>query len=162
MDACRYVVRDAAHDGLARDTPGPVRAGAGTGGSLARRRAEERAHRTRLPRQSTPMNRIAPGCGSRSGGFGQRFGRWRRSARRSEGFALTPHRATQEIVVLAPPVEEPHAAVLALSSPMASPGRARRWRSRLAPARAPCSGRSMRLRAPARCSPSAAVARAAG
>jgi hypothetical protein len=33
-----------------------------------------------------------------------------------EGFALAPHRAGQEIVVLAPPVEEPHAAVLAFLS----------------------------------------------
>jgi Bacterial regulatory proteins, gntR family len=33
-----------------------------------------------------------------------------------EGFTLTPYRATQEIVVLAPPVEEPHAAVLAFLS----------------------------------------------
>ena len=43
------------------------------------------------------------------------------------------------------------------SSPTASRGRARRWRSRSAPASAPCSGRSMSLRQQARCSRSAAA-----
>ena len=48
------------------------------------------------------------------------------------------------------------------SSPTASRGRARPWRWRSAPASAPCSGRSTRSRQQARCSRSAAGARAAG
>ena len=48
------------------------------------------------------------------------------------------------------------------SSPTASRGRARPWRSRLAPASAPCSGHSTRLRRPARCSRSVARERVAG
>jgi hypothetical protein len=58
------------------------------------------------------MNRIAHGCESKSAGFARSFGRWPAWARRSEGFALVPRRA-REVVVLAPPVEEEHAAVLA-------------------------------------------------
>ena len=56
------------------------------------------------------------------------------------GFALAPRRA-REVVVLAPPVEEQHAAVLALLADGES-WSSRRWRLRLAPARAPCSARS--------------------
>ena len=48
------------------------------------------------------------------------------------------------------------------SSPTASRGRARPWRLRLGPARAPCSGRSTRLRRQARCSRSVAGGRVAG
>ncbi len=48
------------------------------------------------------------------------------------------------------------------SSPTANRGRARPWRWRLAPARAPSSGRSTRLRQQARCSRSVAGGRVAG
>jgi hypothetical protein len=75
------------------------------------------------------------------------------------GFGLAPRRAC-EVVVLARPVEEEHAAVLAL--PTVSRGRARRWRWRLAPASAPCSGHSTGLRQQARCSRLVAGERVAG
>ena len=49
VDACRHVVRDDRLGGLARQAPGIVRACTRVGRSLARRRAEEHAARTRLP-----------------------------------------------------------------------------------------------------------------
>ncbi len=58
------------------------------------------------------MNRIARGYGSRSGGFARCCGRWPESARTKRGFALAPRRAG-EVVILARPAEEQHAAVLA-------------------------------------------------
>ena len=58
------------------------------GGRLAQRRC------SRGPSgRSTPMNRIARGCGSRSGGCARRSRRWPGSARRSRGFVLVPRRA---------------------------------------------------------------------
>ena len=76
------------------------------------------------------------------------------------GFALVP-RSAVEVAILARPVEEQHAAVLATLR-MASHGRARRSRWRLAPASVRYSGRSIRLRQMARCSPSVTDALAAG
>jgi hypothetical protein len=61
-----------------------------------------------------------------------------------QGFALAPRRA-REVVVLAPPVEEQHAAVLAFLADGES-WSARPCRLHLGPARAPCSGRSIRSR----------------
>ena len=58
------------------------------------------------------MNRIARGCGSRSGGFAPSCGPLADVSATTRGFALAPRRA-REVVVLAPPVEEQHAAVLA-------------------------------------------------
>jgi DNA-binding winged helix-turn-helix (wHTH) protein len=72
------------------------------------------------------------------------------------GFALEPRRA-RDVVVLARPVEEEHAAVLAFLAD----GEA--WSSSaLALASAPCSVHSTRLRKQARCSRSAAHAPAVG
>ena len=58
------------------------------------------------------MNRIARGCGSRSGGCAENFGRWPSISATKQGFALVPRRG-REVVVLARPVEEQHAAMLA-------------------------------------------------
>ena len=58
------------------------------------------------------MNRIARGCGSKSDGFARELRPLADVSATKRGFALAPRRA-REIVVLAPPVEEPHAAVLA-------------------------------------------------
>jgi hypothetical protein len=76
------------------------------------------------------------------------------------GFALAPRRA-REVVVLARPVEEEHAAVLAFLADGES------WSSSalalaLGRASAPCSGRSTRLRQQARCSRSVAGERVVG
>ena len=76
------------------------------------------------------------------------------------GFALSPRRA-REVVVLARPVEEKHAAVLAFLADGES-GRARRSRLRSDRASAMCSGHSMRSRHQARCSLSVADERVAG
>jgi len=76
------------------------------------------------------------------------------------GFALAP-RGVREVVVLAPPVEERHAAVLAFLADGES-CRARPWRLRLESARAPCSERSTRLRQQTRCSRSVAGERVVG
>jgi DNA-binding transcriptional ArsR family regulator len=62
--------------------------------------------------RSTPMNRIARGCGSKSGGFAVALRTLADVSATKRGFALAPRRA-REVVVLAPPVEEQHAAVLA-------------------------------------------------
>ena len=62
--------------------------------------------------RSTPINRIARGCGSKSGGFAWSFGTLADVSATKQGFALAPRRAC-EVVVLAPPVEEQHAVVLA-------------------------------------------------
>ena len=77
VDACRYVVRDA--DTVVSLATRPVlfalaRALAEAWpADVSRRRARRSAHSGR----STPMNRIARGCGSKSGGFAPRFERWR-------------------------------------------------------------------------------------
>ena len=62
--------------------------------------------------QSTPMNRIAHACEWRLGGFAPSFDRSRASSATPQGFALAP-RSAREVVVLAPPVEDQHAAVIA-------------------------------------------------
>ena len=58
------------------------------------------------------MNRIARGCGSRSDGFARLLRTLADVSATKRGFVLAPRRA-REVVVLARPVEEPHAAVLA-------------------------------------------------
>jgi hypothetical protein len=58
------------------------------------------------------MNRIARGCESRSGGFVALLGPLAGVSATKPGFRLVPHGA-REVVVLARPVEEPHAMVLA-------------------------------------------------
>ena len=67
-----------------------------------------RAHSER----SSPMNRIARGCESKSGGFARMLRTLADVSATKRGFALAPRRA-REVVVLARPVEEEHAAVLA-------------------------------------------------
>ncbi len=62
--------------------------------------------------RSAPMNRIARGCGSKSGGFARMLRTLAGVSATKRGFALVPRRA-REVVVLARPVEEEHAAVLA-------------------------------------------------
>jgi hypothetical protein len=64
------------------------------------------------------------------------------------GFALAPRRA-REVIVLARPVEDEHAAVLALLADGES-WSSSAWRWRLVPASAPCSGHSTRSRNRAR------------
>ena len=49
VDACRHVVRDARHGGLAREASGVVRARTRAGRSVARRRAAGHARRARIP-----------------------------------------------------------------------------------------------------------------
>jgi len=65
------------------------------------------------------------------------------------GFALAP-RGGREIVVLAPPVEDEHAAVLALLAD-GEAWSTRPWRSRSEQDLAPCSGRSSNSPATPRC-----------
>jgi hypothetical protein len=77
-----------------------------------------------------------------------------------QGFALVPRRV-RDVVVLARPVEEKHADVLAFLTDGES-WSARRLRWRWARASARCSGRSSRLPRPARCSRSVAHERAVG
>ena len=77
-----------------------------------------------------------------------------------QGFALVP-RKTREVVVLARPVEEKHASVLALLSdgePWSSSALALHWER----VRAPCSARSTSWRDRTRCSRSDTAARGAG
>ena len=103
VDGCRHVVRDARTvvslerrpvlfmlaRALGEAWPGDVRGTRSWRGHFGR---------------STPTNRIARGCGSRSGGFVAAAAPGRRRAT-PHGFALVPRRA-REVVVLAPPVEE--------------------------------------------------------
>jgi hypothetical protein len=105
------------------------------------------------------MNRIARGCASRSGGFA----RARDAAQRERdeaGFALR-RAARSEVVVLAPPVEDEHAAVLAFLADGES------WSSSALGdcARSAAAHRAAALdalAAPARCSRSAAAGARAG
>ena len=76
VDACRHVVRRARTvvslatrpvlfalaRALAEAWPGDV--------------SRDTLRRARIRSRSWPMNRIARGCASRSGGFARRFGRW--------------------------------------------------------------------------------------
>ena len=59
------------------------------------------------------MNRIARGCASRSGGFAETLRPLAGLTATKRGFVLKPNGA-QTVAVLAPPVEEDHAEVLAL------------------------------------------------
>ena len=78
-----------------------------------------------------------------------------------DGFALVPRRARKSPIVLARPVEEEHAAVLAFLAD-GEFWSSRRSHSRSAPASAPCSGHSMSLQQEAKSSRSARRAHAAG
>src|SRR5262245_33474387 len=62
--------------------------------------------------RGSPMNRIARGCESKSGGFAGCFGRWLASTRRSEGLNLR-RAAHARSSCWARPLDEEHAAVLA-------------------------------------------------
>ena len=111
VDACRHVVRDAAHGGLARKASGVVRARTRAGRSVAGdvprdtlvarafgAKLADESHRARLRvevgRLRTVLRTLADVSATK------------------RGFALVPRRA-REVVVLARPVEEEHAAVLA-------------------------------------------------
>ena len=113
VDACRHVVRERGAVVSLATRPVLVRArarvGRGVAGETRRGALSSRARSA----ASTPTNRIARGCGSRSAGFASNSGRWPRSARRSAA-SRWRRAARREVVVLAPPVEERHAAVLAL------------------------------------------------
>ena len=76
------------------------------------------------------------------------------------GFALAPRRAREVAVLRGPSTSSMRRS--SPSSPTASLGRARPSQLRLAPARAPSSGRSIRLRRQARCSRLVAGERVAG
>ena len=76
VDACRHVVRERKHGGLARQgarccSRSRARS-AKRGPETCRGTRSSRAHSAR----STPTNRIARGCGSRSGGCARCCGRW--------------------------------------------------------------------------------------
>ena len=64
------------HGGLARDAPGVVRARTRAGRSVARQTCRGTRSSRAPSERSTPTNRIARGCGSRSGGFARSCGRW--------------------------------------------------------------------------------------
>ena len=160
VDACRHVVRDAQHGGLAREASGAVRARPRAGRGMARRRAAGHAARARVPREA--RRRIASRAVA---------GRNRAASRRllrtlagvsatKQGFALVPRRA-REVVVLARPVEEEHAAVLAFLADGES------WSSSALALALGASQRTVQraldsLRRRARCSRSAAAGRGAG
>jgi hypothetical protein len=76
------------------------------------------------------------------------------------GFALAP-RGGREIVVLAPTVEDGHAAVLALLAEVKL-GRARPWRSRLEQDLAPSNGRLSNSPATPRCNDTVVGGRVVG
>ena len=147
--------------GGARQATGPVRATARPGRGLARRCRARACSSGAHSVGSTPTNRIARGCGSRSGGCARMLRPLAGIGATERGFALAPRRA-REVVVLAQPEEIDHAAVLALL------GRRRgvvqlscRAGARHQPADA-CKGRSTHWRQPAGCSRSGAAGRAAG
>ena len=103
---------------------------------------------------SAPMNRTARACASKSDGFARVLRTLADVNATKRGFVLAPRRV-REIVVLARPVDEEHAAVLALLADGES------WSSSalalaLEPASARSSGPSTRSRPRARCSRSAA------
>ena len=113
VDACRHAVRDARHGGLARQS---VRCCSRWRARLAK------AGRGDVPRDTL----VARAFGAKHADESHRarlrveIGRLRRALRTladvsatKRGFVLAPRRA-REVVVLAPPVEEKHAAVLAL------------------------------------------------
>ena len=77
VDACRHVVRDAGAVVSLATRPVLFALARALGRSLARGRAAG-ARSSRAPSgRSRPMNPIAPGCESRSGGFAPSCGRWR-------------------------------------------------------------------------------------
>ena len=112
VDACRHVVRDA-HARWSRSQR--VRYCSRSHARWAKRGPETcrgtrclRAHSER----SSPMNRIARGCASKIGRLRRELRTLAGISATKRGFALAPRRA-REVVVLAPPVEDEHAAVLA-------------------------------------------------
>ena len=111
VDACRNVVRNARTVvSLAR-----VRCCSRSHARWAKRGRETCRETCSSPAHSergSPMNPIARACGSKSGGFAGCCDRWPASPRPGEALRWSPRRA-REVVVLARPVEEEHAAVLA-------------------------------------------------
>ena len=112
MDACRHVVRQGRT--LVSLATRPVLF------ALARALAEawpadvsrDALRGPRVRREGTPTNRIARGCASRSGRLRSGAPDAGRRAGDARGFALVAASRTP-VVVLARPVDEPHAAVLA-------------------------------------------------
>ena len=159
VDACRHLVARPAHGGGAGTAPGPVRArphaGRGWPGDAARELLVARAfggkeadesHRARLRVEIGRLRRMLRPLAA--------------IAATRRGFALVPRHA-REVVVLAPPVDIEHAAVLALLAD----GEA--WSSSALALALGVSQRTVQraldaLAAAARCSRSAAAARAAG
>jgi hypothetical protein len=159
VDACRYVVRDdgnvvslarrpvlfALARALGEAWPGDVPRGTLLARAFGAKFADE-SHRARL---RVEIGRLRAALRALAG-----------VSATKRGFALAPRRA-REVVVLARPVEEQHAAVLAfLADGESWSSSAWRWRS--APASAPCSGPSTPLRQRVRCSRSAAGGRVVG
>ena len=76
VDACRHVVRDEGTVVSLATRPVLFALARALGEAWPGRRAAG-ARCSRAPSgRSTPMNRIARGCGSKSGGFAPSFGRW--------------------------------------------------------------------------------------
>ena len=99
------------HGGLARKASSVVRACTCARRSLARRSVERRAREAGIPgkaRRRIASRTIAGGDWAASG----RGSIARERERDARGFTLAPRQA-REIVVLAPPVEDQHAAVIA-------------------------------------------------
>ena len=153
VDACRHVVRDAAmvvslatrpvlfalHARWVKPGPQTCRGARSSHAPSEGKHADE-SHRARLRvevgRLRVELRTLADVSATK------------------QGFALAPRRA-REVVVLAPPSKSSMRRC-SPSLPTARRGRAPPWRLRLAPARAPCSGRSRSLRQQARCSRSVA------
>ena len=111
VDACRHVVREAAT--VVSFATRPVLF------ALARALGEawpgDVSRDVLLPghsERSTRMNRTARGCVSKSGGSAAKLRPLASVSATKRGFALGPRRA-REVVVLAPPVDDENAAVLA-------------------------------------------------
>ena len=145
VDACRHVVRDAGNVVSLATRPVLFALARALGRSLAGGCVARRAGRARLPRARRADE-------SHRARLRVEIGRLRTMLRAladvsatKRGFALAPRRA-REVVVLAPPVEEKHAAVLALLADgevVVELGA--RARARREPAHA-CSARSTRWR----------------
>ena len=92
LPACRAPRRQG---GLARNASGAVRPGARAGRSLACRCAAGHAAGAGFRRASTPMNPIARGCGSRSGGCARMLRTLAGVSATPRGFALAPRRGAR-------------------------------------------------------------------
>lgn len=160
IDACRHAVRDPRSTvslarrpvlfglirALAEAWPADVSRDALVARAFRAKRADE-SHRARLRVEIGRLRRMLRPLADVSA--------------TKQGFVLAPLRA-REVVVLARPIEEEHAAVLACLADGESWSSSALWHWRSEPASARSSARSTNLRRPARCNGLAAPGRAAG